>query len=44
MTEIMQKFLELDNWLNENYKNISLNEYEEKVKELNELCSIITNE
>lgn len=41
MTEMIQKFLELDNWLNENYGKISQEEYEEGVKELNNIYKTI---
>ena len=44
MKEMIQKFLELDNWLNDNYENISQEEYERGVKELQEICKTIIGE
>lgn len=44
MIEKIQKFLELDNWLNDNYGNISQEEYEKGVKELQEICKAIIGE
>lgn len=44
MKEMIQKFLELDNWLNENYGSISQEEYEKGVEELNKICKMIIGE
>lgn len=43
LNELMNEFLELDNYINMNYEYFTIKDYEEHVEKLRELLELIIN-